>query len=72
MLEQTLNAVPADVVLLATPVDLSRILRIEKPIVRVRYELKEVFGPPLARLLEPIVSSACERPTEQIHENGPR
>ena len=40
-LEQTIDAVPCDVVLIATPVDLSKVARISKPSVRVRYELEE-------------------------------
>jgi len=54
-LQATLNAVPADLVLSATPIDLTRVLRLNKPIVRVRYELDEVSGPSLASLIEPVV-----------------
>jgi predicted GTPase len=43
-LEATLAAVPADVVLAATPIDLTRLLTIDKPVVRVRYELDPVSG----------------------------
>jgi predicted GTPase len=54
-LEATLNAIDADLVLSATPIDLTRVLTLNKPIVRVRYELVEVDGPSLASLIEPIV-----------------
>ena len=54
-LAATLNAMPVDVVLAATPIDLTRVLTLDKPIIRVRYELEEVSGPSLAGLLEPIV-----------------
>jgi predicted GTPase len=57
-LEATLNAMPADVVLAATPIDLTRVLTLNKPIVRVRYELEEVSGPSLDTLLGPIVRLA--------------
>jgi predicted GTPase len=40
-LQETLNAVPADLVLAGTPIDLGRILHLNKPIVRVRYDLDE-------------------------------
>ncbi len=40
-LEQTINAVPCDLVLIGTPIDLGRLLRINKPALRVRYELEE-------------------------------
>jgi predicted GTPase len=45
-LENALNAMPADLVLSATPIDLTRVLRLEKPVVRVRYELEEMTGSP--------------------------
>ena len=57
-LEAALNAAPADVVLAATPIDLTRILHLDKPVVRVRYELEEVEGPSLRDLLTPIVERA--------------
>ncbi len=53
-LAATLNATDADIVLSATPIDLTRVLHIDKPITRVAYELHQVSGPPLATLLRPI------------------
>ncbi len=50
-LEQTINAVDCDVVLSATPAHLSRILNVNKPIIRVEYELEEVGKPDLEDLL---------------------
>jgi len=41
-LEQTINAVDCDVVLIGTPIDLRRVLKINKPTVRVSYELEEI------------------------------
>jgi predicted GTPase len=46
-LEETINAVPCDVVVIGTPIDLSRIIDINKPSVRVRYELQEIGHPNL-------------------------
>jgi predicted GTPase len=51
-LELTLNAADADLILLGTPIDLSRVCKLDKPAVRVRYEL-EVSGEPT---LEDVVS----------------
>ena len=45
-LEETIDAVPCDLVLVATPVDLTRIARFSKPSVRVGYELEEAEGQP--------------------------
>ncbi|HDD60423.1 MAG TPA: GTPase [Euryarchaeota archaeon] len=41
-LEETINRVPADLVVAGTPIDLRRIVKVNKPVVRVRYELQEV------------------------------
>ncbi|MEX2546660.1 MAG: cyclic 2,3-diphosphoglycerate synthase [Chloroflexota bacterium] len=60
-LEATLNAVEADLVLSATPIDLRRVLNLNKPITRVRYELVQVGGRPLAEIIEPIVEQVGER-----------
>jgi len=40
-LETTVNATECDLVLVATPIDLSRIMQIDKPCIRVRYRLAE-------------------------------
>jgi predicted GTPase len=53
-LEQTINAADADLVLLATPVDLRKLVRIDKPAVRVSYELEEVGSPTLDDVLRPL------------------
>jgi len=50
-LEETINRVPADLVLVATPVDLGAILRLNKPCVRVGYEVEERTHPAIADLL---------------------
>ncbi|MCD4749305.1 MAG: cyclic 2,3-diphosphoglycerate synthase [Thermoanaerobaculales bacterium] len=41
-LEETINATPADVVVEGTPIQLSRIIKVNKPIANVDYELEEV------------------------------
>ncbi len=51
-LEATIRRVPCDLVLVATPVDLTRIVRIDKPMMRVRYSLKETSSPTLADILK--------------------
>lgn len=50
-LEETINRVPADLVLVATPVDLGRILKLNKPCVRVGYEIEELTRPSIAEIL---------------------
>ena len=50
-LEETIRRVDCDVVIVATPVDLGRLIRIDKPLVRVGYELEEVGRPDLKEIL---------------------
>jgi len=50
-LEATVNATPADVVVAGTPVDLGRLIKANKPVVRVRYELEVVSKPDLADII---------------------
>ena len=50
-LEKTINAVECDAVVIGTPIDLSRIVKIKKPTVRVCYELQEIGEPNLDQLL---------------------
>jgi predicted GTPase len=45
-LAATINASPADIVVSATPIDLARLIRIDKPVVRARYDYAP-DGPPL-------------------------
>jgi predicted GTPase len=40
-LEETINAVDCDAVIIGTPIDLARLMKINKPTTRVRYELEE-------------------------------
>ena len=51
-LEETINRADADLVLIGTPIDLGRLLEINKPSQRVRYELEIISRPTLAELLE--------------------
>ncbi len=50
-LEETINRSPADLVLVATPVDLGRLLRLNKPTLRVTYEVEERSEPGLMEIL---------------------
>jgi len=45
-LQETINRTPCDLVLSATPIDLSSLLEVNKPVLRVRYEYED-YGPPL-------------------------
>ncbi len=54
-LEATIAAIPCELVLSATPIDLSRIIKIAHPLKRVRYELQEIGKPTLADALKPFL-----------------
>lgn len=51
-LEQTIRDVPAELVIIGTPIDLKRIVKIDKPSQRVRYELQETSKPTLEDILK--------------------
>jgi predicted GTPase len=50
-LEETINQADVDLVVSGTPIDLTRIIKINKPIQRVRYELQEIGEPTLKSIL---------------------
>ena len=51
-LEETINRTPVDMVIIATPIDLGRLVDIDKPNQRVRYDLQEIGRPDLEDLLK--------------------
>jgi predicted GTPase len=51
-LEATINAADCDTVVIGTPIDLSKVIRINKPAVRVSYRLQEIGEPTLEQVLE--------------------
>ena len=54
-LEETINNSPAEVVIIGTPIDLRRVMKLTKPAVRVKYELEEVGTPQLKELLKELL-----------------
>ena len=51
-LEATIAAADCDIVIIGTPIDLRRVIRIDKPSVRVTYELQEIGRPNLQDVLD--------------------
>lgn len=51
-LAQTIENTPADLVLIASPIDLRRLFEVKKPAQRVRYELQEIGEPTLIDVLQ--------------------
>ncbi len=56
-LEATVKATPCDLVIIGTPIDLRRLIRFDKPTVRVTYDLAERGHPDLGEVLAPLVAS---------------
>lgn len=50
-LETTVRKTPADIVLVGSPIDLRRVIKIDKPALRVRYELEEIGEPTLKQII---------------------
>ncbi len=53
-LAETINRTPADLVLVGTPIDLRRLIEMNKPALRVRYELAEQGDPTLEQVLQAV------------------
>jgi predicted GTPase len=51
-LAETIHRSPADLVVIGTPIDLARLISLDKPSVRVRYELQELGEPTLTMVLQ--------------------
>jgi predicted GTPase len=54
-LAATIRATEADVIVIGTPIDLTRLIEFDKPSVRVRYELQEIGDPTLEDALKPVL-----------------
>ncbi|HEU24803.1 MAG: GTPase [Mesoaciditoga sp.] len=55
-LEETINRSDAELVVIGTPIDLGRVLKINKPSLRVRYELEEIGKPNLEDVISEFIS----------------
>jgi predicted GTPase len=60
-LELTINSIDCDVVVSATPVDLTRLVDSRHPLRHATYELEEIGEPTLATILAPIAERAREK-----------
>jgi predicted GTPase len=54
-LETTINSTDCDAVVIGTPIDLNRIIKINKPNTRVYYNLQEIGRPDLDMVLDDFV-----------------
>jgi predicted GTPase len=58
-LEETINRVPCDLVLVATPIDLAHLVKMNKPSLRVTYEVEDLTHPGLAEILARFVRESA-------------
>jgi predicted GTPase len=54
-LQATLEAIPCDLILSATPVDLKRMLKFSRPLVQVHYHYREMYGNPLVQMIRGVL-----------------
>src|SRR6185503_18399726 len=60
-MERTINACECDVVVIATPIDLRRLVDIKHPTVRVGYELEEIGRPKLSDVIEDFLAKRSKK-----------
>lgn len=54
-LEETINKADCDTVIIGTPIDLGKIIKINKPIARATYELQEISKPDLRDIISCLI-----------------
>lgn len=54
-LSETIKNTPCDLVLIATPIDLKRVIKIDKPTLHIRYDLQEIGRPDLGDVIDEFV-----------------
>jgi len=54
-LEETINKIRCDAIVVGTPIDLGKLLKVNKPMIRVRYDLEEIGKPNLKTILNSFI-----------------
>ncbi len=57
-LKATIAATPCDLVVVGTPIDLARVIELDRPSVRVRYDMEVLSSPGLGEILAPVIEKA--------------
>ena len=71
-LETTINKTKCDVVIIATPIDLTRLMKINTPTVRVGYNLQEIGSPNLTEILTDFVKRIKKSQPLTKHSKAPK
>jgi predicted GTPase len=58
-LAATINGSSADIVVAGTPTDLGHIMALDKPVIRARYDFREVGEPALSKLVNAFLAERC-------------
>jgi predicted GTPase len=69
-LEATINNSDADSVIIGTPIDLSRVINIQKPVTRVHYDLQEIGDPNLDTILDGFIKNHHLVGKEELAQEG--
>ena len=56
-IQETIRKTPCDALVMGSPIDLNRVMRIDKPVARVRYEMVEVGGNGLRKIIDSFMGS---------------
>jgi predicted GTPase len=59
-LAATIDATPCDTIVVATPIDLGRLIPLSRPYCRVRYDLEEISQPDLAQVVRDFLAANAE------------
>ncbi|MHA1522461.1 MAG: GTPase, partial [Promethearchaeota archaeon] len=59
-LEDTINAIPADLVIDGSPIDLRRLIKCNKPIVRIDYDIESIGTPSIESLLDEFIAKSVK------------
>jgi len=60
-LEETINKAPVEAVVLGTPSDITRLIKIDKPVVKVEFKLKVVEGPSIKEYVDMFLEKARKK-----------
>ncbi len=60
-LEKTINACDVDMVVSATPIDITRVVKLKKPCLRVGYELQEIGDPTVAAVINDFIKKNVKK-----------
>ncbi|MFX1374187.1 MAG: cyclic 2,3-diphosphoglycerate synthase [Promethearchaeota archaeon] len=60
-LEKTLNNAEADIILNGSPIDLTKLIKTNKPIVKVSYDIKSIRSPTIEEVLDDFISKFLKK-----------